>query len=174
MQHNSTTQPSHPGQPTMAEELSAWADDQLTATESSRVQNALKNDAQLQASWNQWHLIGDVMRSASLARTTNVADQIAERLKAEPIHFSSSKLQARKAFMRKPRFIYAAASAAAVAFVAVVALAPQMQDNIAPMLLAGKPSATPITPSQLEDPRLRELLDTHGAMAFRPVSVEAR
>jgi negative regulator of sigma E activity len=174
MQHNSTSQPSNPGQPTMAEELSAWADDQLTATESARVQNALKHDPQLQASWNQWHLIGDVMRSASLARTTNVAEQVAQRLKAEPIHFSSSKLQARKALLRKPRFIYAAASAAAVAFVAVVAITPQMQDNIAPMLLAGKPSATPITPSQLEDPRLRELLDTHGAMAFRPVSVEVR
>jgi sigma-E factor negative regulatory protein RseA len=174
MQHDNTSPQINHGPANLAEELSAWADDQLTATESARVQNALKNDSQLKAQWDQWHLIGDVMRSASLARSSNVADQISKRLAAEPVHFSPAKLKARKVLFGKPRFIYAAASAAAVAFVAVVALAPQMQENIAPMLLAGKSSATPISPSQLEDPRLRELLDTHGAMAFRPVSVEVR
>lgn len=173
-QHNA----SHPN-PELAEKVSAWLDDSLEASQANGLSQAVLNDAVLQERWKDWNLIGDVMRSASLAQPTNLADQVAARLQSEPVHFPgvASRASGRSsaaARLRRHRVAYGVAAAAAVAFVSVVALAPQMQQSIAPVLMAGSAPAAPATPTQLDDPRLRELLDTHGSMAFRHVSAEVR
>jgi sigma-E factor negative regulatory protein RseA len=157
-----------------AEQVSAWMDDQLTSEESQGLIQSLQKDATLTRQWDRWHLIGDVMRTESLARGSTVAQRVAQQLDSEPVHFPTKKTRPLSDRRRRLGLAYGVASAAAIAFVAFVAFTPQMQDTLTPTLLAGKTPAQPITPSQLEDPRLRELLDAHGAMALRPVSVELR
>lgn len=159
-----------------AEQLSAWLDDSLEPHQSQTLAKAVLTETLLNERWKDWNLIGDVMRSASLARPTRLSDQVAERLTREPIHMqpAANRVSHAAARLRRHRVAYGVAAAAAVAFVSVVALAPQMQQTIAPVLMAGSTPAAPATPTQLDDPRLRELLDTHGSMAFRPVSAEVR
>jgi sigma-E factor negative regulatory protein RseA len=173
MQHN---QNSTITDSSTAERVSAWMDDSLSAQESADLYRAVSSDQSLQAKWHGWHLIGDVMRSASLAQPQPVSRRVAEQLATEPIHFlaASSRKEKRQGALSRRRVTYGLATAAAVAFVSVVALAPQTQQNFTQSVLAGSSPAVPIAPSQLEDPRLRELLDTHGSMAVRPVSFELR
>lgn len=161
---------------TAAERVSAWMDDSLTSQEASDLYQAVSSEQGLRAKWSEWHLIGDVMRSASLAKPVGVADRISELLAKEPVHSRSGPAhrEKRQAMLSRRRVTYGLATAAAVAFVSVVAIAPQTQQGFTPAILASSPPAVPIQPSQLEDPRLRELLDTHGSMAIRPVSFELR
>jgi sigma-E factor negative regulatory protein RseA len=160
----------------VAERVSAWIDGSLSSQEASDLYRTVSSDPSLQAKWHEWHLIGDVMRSASLAKSAGVADRVAELLAKEPIHFlpATAGREKRQAMLSRRRVTYGLATAAAVAFVSVVAIAPQTQQGFSPAMLASSPPAVPIQPSQLEDPRLRDLLDTHGSMAIRPVSFELR
>lgn len=166
------------------EAISSWMDGETEARQSEGLPSQVLQDAESRRRWNEWHLIGDVMRSPSLGRDTALADRIAQRLVAEPVLLPSSDLRStRRQLVRKSRVAAAAAAAAAVAFVAVVAVAPQIHQDGVPGLIAAtgfgaKPSLSSLEQASVqsipEDPRLRDLLETHGSMSIRPVSFEAR
>lgn len=165
------------------EQLSSWMDGETDARQSDALPSQVLDDAQSRQRWNDWHLIGDVMRSPSLGRGTGLADRVAKQLATEPVLLPSTGLRsARRDRVRKSRIAAAVAVAAAVAFVAVVAVAPQM-DQSGSGLLATMGSGSKLSTSgteqassqaMLEDPRLRDLLETHGSMSVRPVSFETR
>jgi len=159
-----------------AERVSAWIDGGLSSQEASDLYPRVASDPALQAKWHEWHLIGDVMRSASLAKSAGVTDRVAELLAKEPIHLlpAAARREKRLTVLSRRSVTYGLATAAAVAFVSVVTLGPQTRQSVTPSMLASNSSAMPIRPSQLDDPRLRDLLDTHGSMAVRPVSFELR
>ncbi len=172
------------------EELSTWIDGELDANARPNITSEILASDQARRDWDQWHLIGDVMRSASIARTTSVAERVAQALTNEPIHMPHAQpnvaatMRSRSASRQNARWFGSAAAAAAVAFVAYLAFAPQMQDSAVTQMLAGGPATTSpsasaiapdrLTPVVLEDPRLRDLLDAHGTMSIRPVAVEVR
>lgn len=162
-----------------AEHLSAFMDDGLHPADATKISEHLIADENLKSRWSEWHFIGDVMRSASLASHHVKTAEIAEKLRSEPIHLPQGSpsgaqvpqgISSNRFAKRRPRWLYAGAAAAAVAFVSFVALAPQMQSVMPPALVATSQPAKPVSPTQLEDPQLRELLDRHGSMAIRPVS----
>lgn len=168
------------------EEMSSWMDGEADARQAESMPLHILQDSENRRRWDQWHLIGDVMRSASLGRKSQVAHRVAAQLASEPVLFSSNKARtSRRDIVRRSRLAYAAAVAAALGFVAMVALAPQMDEGgVAGMLaatgLGGKPQVLPSGTEQAsalsmpEDPRLRELLEAHGSMSIRPVSIEVR
>lgn len=168
------------------EDISAWMDGAADPGRDRQIGDQVLDTAEARARWNEWHLIGDVMRSNSLAQPSSLTDKVARRLASEPVHLSRSRsvvVPERRVVRRKP-LVYGAAVAAAVAFVTLVAVAPQMHQGGVGELLAGAlapPAAQsgrqpvePFSPLVAEDPRLRDMLDAHGSMSIRPVSVEIR
>jgi len=157
------------------EEMSSWMDGEMESNLTEPMSEHILASDQARQDWDRWHLIGDVMRSASVARSTSVASRVADALAHEPLHFPRATAVACTA--RKPRLAYGAAAAAAVAFVAYMALAPQMQEGT---MMARAPgtvttaSVERLTPVVLDDPRVRDLIDAHGSMSIRPVSAEVR
>lgn len=166
------------------EEMSSWMDGEADGRHAESMSSTVLNDADHRKRWNEWHLIGDVMRSASLGVTTNVADRVAARLASEPLHMAPRKPQSsRRDLVHRSRVAAAVAAVAAVAFVALVALAPQMHEGgvsglIAATGLGGSTPAANIEQASVQvmpdDPRLREALEAHGSMSIRPVSIEVR
>ncbi|WVN42638.1 RseA family anti-sigma factor [beta proteobacterium MWH-UniP1] len=164
------------------EKLSSFMDGETEQSSASVSAAEILEDSESRQRWQDWHLIGDVMRSNSLATKSSVANKIAQQLEFEPIHFPRATA-VKKPVARRPRLVYGSAIAAAIAFVAVIAVAPQMQQTGITGLIAGQFGGgaamtakldQPATPVMLEDPRLRDLLDAHGSMSIRPVSAEVR
>ena len=173
------------------EEISAWMDGAAEPGREDGIASRVSADPDSRSRWDDWHLIGDVMRSASVARTTSVADRVAEALADEPVHMPRAQAArgtaasgTRRASRQSVRWFGGAAAAAAVAFVAYLAFTPQMQESGVSQMLAGLPgtpsspsstmSPDRLTPVVLEDSRLRDLIDAHGTMSIRPVAVEVR
>jgi sigma-E factor negative regulatory protein RseA len=163
------------------EELSSFVDGESTSGGTATMTAKVLSDADSRQRWHDWHLIGDVMRSESLASTSaSIANKLSSQLASEPVHLARPSA-AKKPIHRRPRLVYGSAIAAAIAFVSVIALAPQMQQTGITGLIAGQFGGAVIatsdqraTPVMLEDPRLRDLLDAHGSMSIRPVSAEVR
>lgn len=144
------------------EELSAWMDGQAQPGRAEAMVKTVLEDPQSRARWNEWHLIGDVMRSAALAKPTSVADGVAKALAKEPVHLpvaASPQAQATSTptstpiRRRMPRAMAGGAIAAALAFVVLVTVAPQMQQADGPGQLAegGRaPQALAVGPNQDE------------------------
>lgn len=170
-----------------SEQLSAWIDNELTPDQGGRLAQTVMSTQPLREQWDEWHLIGDVMRSAPLAKPTQLGQRISAALKTEPIHLPTPQTRAPRRVNRQRQWMYGGAAAAAIAFVALVTLAPQMQDGSLNSFLAMSGSSSgassqnvaqratePAMPVPVQDPRLRELMDAHGSMSIRPVSVEVR
>lgn len=135
------------------EELSAWMDGQAQAGRAEAMVKTVLQDPESRARWNDWHLIGDVMRSTALAQPTSVADAVSKALANEPIHLpvaSASRVQPAGAPVRRrmPRAMAGGAVAAALAFVVFVAVAPQMQQADGPTQMAGSGAALQSPDSQ--------------------------
>ncbi|MEY2681484.1 MAG: hypothetical protein EBU74_06135 [Betaproteobacteria bacterium] len=171
------------------EELSEWMDGQAGEGQAELMAKKILQDPESRARWNDYHLIGDAMRSASLARKSNIADAVAQALESEPVHFSAAAITSanpsRVGRRKISRAVSGLAVAAGLAFVVFVAVAPQMQAPGGPeQLAAGSPAieatnspaaaSTATTTAVLQDTRLRELFDAHGSMSIRPVSTEIR
>jgi len=168
------------------ENLSAWIDGELDHARASALPNQILESAEMRQSWSEWHLVGDLMRSTGVARRSTLTRRIVEQIEAEPLHHFPKNPQPRygaglwSGISGRTRLIYGSAVAAAVAFVAFVALAPQMHEHgFVEVLASAIPesvtlSQRPAPPVLLEDPRLRELLEAHGSMSIRPVSAEVR
>ena len=102
----------------MKEKLSAMMDDALAEGERESCVRRLKEDDELRAAWDVYHLIGDTLRGHTAPQ---VAEQVRARLAAEP-----TILAPRRAERARGRLAWyplaAAASVAAVALVGWLAL----------------------------------------------------
>lgn len=163
-----------------SENISSFMDGEVDPQMANQLAAQVLEDADSRQCWREWHMIGDVMRSSSLGNTSSIANRISKQLESEPIHFPRAAAL-KKPVNRRPRLVYGSAIAAAIAFVAVIAVAPQMQQTGITGLIAGQFGGAAVTakldqptPVMLEDPRLRDLLDAHGSMSIRPVSAEVR
>jgi len=103
----------------MKEKLSAMMDDALDHGERERCVQRLKEDAELRAAWDVYHLIGDTLRGHTAPQ---IAEQVHARLAAEPTVLAPRARLERA----RPRLagypLAAAASVAAVALVGWLAL----------------------------------------------------
>ena len=102
----------------MKSELSAMMDDAAEDHESERCVNRLKDDPELRATWDLYHLIGDALRGHT---APDVAERVQHRLAAEPTVFAPRAIEPPR--RRATRYALAvAASVAAVALVGWMAL----------------------------------------------------
>ena len=122
----------------MKEQLSAMMDGALADDECDGCVRRLKDDPELRAAWDVYHLIGDSMRGHM---APHVADRVRARLAAEP-----TILAPRRAAPARTRLAWyplaAAASAAAVALVGWLALPLfDLQPGAGPQVIARSPEA---------------------------------
>ena len=107
----------------MSEKLSAWMDGELGDDEARALLPRLKQDARLRQDWDCYHAIGDALRGV---HGRELCADVRARLEAEPTVLAPRRLG------RRPRPVRAAlslaASAAAVAFVAWMALSGTTQE----------------------------------------------
>jgi len=100
----------------MKEKLSAMMDDALADGERESCVRRLKDDDELRAAWDIYHLIGDTLRGHT---APHVADEVRARLADEPTVLAPRRAE-------RPRLAWyplaAAASVAAVALVGWLAL----------------------------------------------------
>lgn len=164
------------------EDISSWMDGEDPSAASAAMPEKILHDPENRQRWNEWHLIGDAVRSASLARSSSVAHRVAQRLESEPLHFPRATAFRKASPRYRSSLVYGGAVAAAVAFVAFITFGPPMQQGGFVDMLAGNLPSTlvvrakeaPMTSVVLEDARVRDLIDAHGSMSIRPVSVEVR
>lgn len=71
----------------MNESISALMDAELEEPDSIEILKNLKLNEELQQVWDEYHLIGDAIRSNSLL-TINVREQVSSKIQAEPIVFA--------------------------------------------------------------------------------------
>lgn len=71
------------------ENLSAWIDGELDHARASALPNQILQSAEMRQSWSEWHLVGDLMRSAGAARQSTLTKRIVEQIKSEPVHLPS-------------------------------------------------------------------------------------
>ncbi len=161
------------------EKLSAWIDGELEPDQARGAPVNVLADPELARRWQDWHLVGDVMRSSSLAIASSaVSRKVSEQLASEPLHFlpTDSQQSVRAQARNRSRLVYGGAIAAAIAFVSLVTLAPQMQTNFGELVASAVPGmnpavvAQPLEPVMLADPRVSELMEAHGSMSIRTVS----
>jgi sigma-E factor negative regulatory protein RseA len=102
----------------MKQKLSAMIDDAAEDQECESCVKHLKNDPELRAAWDIYHLIGDALRGHT---APEIATRVQERLAAEPTVFTPRAIAPPR--WRAPRYALSlAASVAAVALVAWMAL----------------------------------------------------
>lgn len=161
------------------EQLSAWMDGELDSQQARDAAARVLSDPELHDRWQGWHLAGDALRSSSLAiRPSKLVSRVSVQLESEPLHMAhlAASRPSRVRGAGRSRLIYGGAIAAALAFVSLVAIAPQMQSNLDELVALAMPGsggalvAQPLEPVMLSDPRLTELLEAHGSMSIRTVS----
>ncbi|AUH51539.1 anti-sigma 24 factor [Chromobacterium sp. ATCC 53434] len=99
----------------MKETISALVDGELDGTAAGKAISAIAGDKDLDAAWEQYHLIGDAMRSGRMAGL-DVRARVAERLAEEPTVLAPRRWMR----PRRARAASAVALAASVSFAAVV------------------------------------------------------
>jgi sigma-E factor negative regulatory protein RseA len=123
--------------------ISALMDGELGADEARRQIVSLKDDQALRTRWDEFHLIGDALRGESLL-SPQFGDALARRLAAEPTILAPRRL--RSPVKRATTYaMSAAASLAAAALVAWVALTPTTPAMVAQQ---PAPASTPIKPAE--------------------------
>ena len=102
----------------MKQRLSAMMDDAAEDDECESCVKRLKDDPELRATWNVYHLIGDALRGHT---APDVAERVQQRLATEPTVFAPRAIEPPR--RRATRYALSmAASVAAVAFVGWMAL----------------------------------------------------
>ena len=139
----------------MNEELSAWVDDELDGRTGEHLLNAVAKDDELRRAWDNYHLIGDVLRGTQAGGMARA--RFAARLAAEPtivaprLRPSASDGAAAAAAMatravRPTRWLASvAAGMAAVGFVGWVAWPGGPDPTRSVALVAPPPAAPSIT-----------------------------
>ena len=122
------------------ERISSLMDGELDAHEAGRELNRLKTDAESRATWETFHLIGDVMRGDH-AVSARLSARLHERLAAEPTVLAPRRAPVRRVMTYA---MSAAASFSAVALVGWMAFYSPLSPQ--PAQVASTPVATPTVP----------------------------
>ncbi|MFC5498782.1 sigma-E factor negative regulatory protein [Caenimonas terrae] len=168
----------------MHEMISALADGQLRGEALERTIGLVATDAQARAAWHTYHLIGDVLRSGSLATGTEPAAFLAgfqvrlerEQANPRPEAGAPAPLPAQSQQVVRPRgdaandgsfrwkLVAGFASLAAVTAIGWTAVGDSMRAQ-QPQLASARPAAAVASlehpPAMIRDPRLDELLAAH-------------
>jgi sigma-E factor negative regulatory protein RseA len=140
----------------MKTELSALVDGETESHEIRAVLSALKSNVDLRDAWNQYHLIGDVLRGEA-ELDSDITSSVMQRLAEEPVVLAPSAL--RQANWQRP-LAALAASVAGVAVVGWLALSPSQPREQA--LIAKTETATQrVQPMAASD--MQEYLLAHQA-----------
>ncbi|MES9872717.1 MAG: sigma-E factor negative regulatory protein [Candidatus Sedimenticola sp. 6PFRAG7] len=135
------------------EQLSALLDDELSPEQAADTLSRLRENDELRAAWDRYHLIGDVMRGESVrVSTADVADPVRTSLEDEPAIVAVRKPNQDSKMPGKAtvRWVKPAAGAALAASVAVVAvmLSPQVEQ-----IIPGNETIVATAPTQISYPR---------------------
>lgn len=126
---------------TNAQRLSALQDDELDSASTSRLLDALAQEPPLRATWERYHLIGQVIRGEQIDLThCGIAERVRAALDDEPLPFVSRR---RLRLPMRRRHAMSMALAATVAFVALFTAPLLFQD--VPRQLAHTPPAPTTT-----------------------------
>jgi sigma-E factor negative regulatory protein RseA len=145
----------------MSRELSALLDDELEIHEEPALWSSLKTDSQLRDRWQEYQLIGDALRSKpNLA--CDITASVMRELADEPVVFAP---RVRPARTWSNTIMALAASAAGIAVVGWLALAPQGKGSSEVQLAAAEtPQASVAAPSANRED-MQEYLLTHQTNA---------
>ena len=124
----------------MTSRISALMDSELERKDAEGAIEALRNDGEARDAWRLYHLIGDAMRDPHLV-SEGFAARVAARLADEPTVLSPRTRPVLE--QRRWQLLSAAASFAAIAFVASVAFGPQ-ESAMSPPLAQSGPPLTPV------------------------------
>jgi len=169
-----------------AELLSAFIDDDLTATEAQQVAAQLSADPEQRATALRYWIISDAMGAVKAPdHRPDLCAQIAQRIAQEPVYMPQAARLARVGQNRKPMTpaLRLVASVAAVVFVGAgafftLSLPTGVGDGVS---VASAPSASgplgqgrtppaasgPLMLTSFDSPQGRALLDAHGASHVR-------
>lgn len=141
----------------MSNQISALMDGELDAVEADSLLIAIRKNQALRQNWDDYHLIGDVLRQSTVT-SSDLADKIAACLKNEP-----TILAPHKSAPRKREYIAwsAAASFAAVAIVALASLKFSATSENHDALSAQSNSAINTVATAQSNPNLNEYLVAH-------------
>lgn len=112
------------------EQVSALLDNELSPREASEALGRLQECDDLQAQWNRFHLIGDVMRGeASQVNASETAMRVRQSLQSEPAIIAAPKMKA--LLQQGPLWMRTLAGAGLAASVAALAVltAPYLLDS---------------------------------------------
>lgn len=142
------------------EELSAFMDDEA-------VPSGQGPSPDERATWHEYHLIGDVLRSADTARGDGLrfAASVMQRLESEPVILVPVPRQGKRVLRR---WAPGLAAAAAVLMTTVVVLLGDSTSSSAPAWVAGAPASAP-------NPAAAAYLyahQVHAPMPVRPASFQ--
>jgi sigma-E factor negative regulatory protein RseA len=146
------------------EQLSAMADDELSAVERPLLLGRLQRDPELRACLGRYQLIGEVMRGGIAATATlGVAARVQRALAADsPMHVPAAGMNnSRPVWLRPLAGVAVAASVAVVAVLSVNSLRETETESV-PALASGESaagSATPVTQVSESDGEQWERLD---------------
>lgn len=117
----------------MKEQLSALIDGEFDTHNADHLLIVAKSDGELRRAWNEYHMIGDVMRGDALLHR-NVASRILHALDAEPTVIAPAMVKtatpdAKQPFFKKTAFWSVAASVTAVMFVGLMLLQQQKAEH---------------------------------------------
>jgi len=133
----------------MKSKISALMDGELDARERHEPLSALGGDREAQETWRTYHLISDALRGSALL-SADCAARVSQRLAEEPALLGPLPSDVRPP-ERGRWFVPSAlaASAAAIALVGWVALAPQPGTGLAPVAKVAPPVVVAAEPARL-------------------------
>ncbi|RXZ44278.1 sigma-E factor negative regulatory protein [Crenobacter cavernae] len=147
----------------MKESVSALMDGEIDEQEAARTLNALGQDPDLKASWDEYHLIGDALRNNALL-SVSVAPAVSRQVESEPTVLAPRQ---RRSFHSGK--IATWALAASVSFAAVVAWQQFGRDPG----LSTAPTVALAVPTPTMSARDDSYLTAHQEIATDPVVVKA-
>ena len=152
----------------MNEKISTLMDGELAREEALQVIRHLGNEADRRATWDEYHLIGDVLRGESagaVARRKDTAAAIFARLADEPTILVPAAIKVQPV-QTKTRFALAmAASVVTVSAIAVVALK-QQGGVVAPVQTVQQVAPQPLMQAATQaDVRVNDYLSIHRQFA---------
>lgn len=141
----------------MKEQLSALIDGEFDTQNADHLLIVAKSDGELRRAWNEYHMIGDVMRGDAVYYR-NAASRILDALDAEPTVIAPAMANAaqvaiKQPFFKKTAFWSVAASVTAVMFVGLMLLQQQ------------KAEQTLVTPIEIAENLPNEYLAAHQTYA---------
>lgn len=143
------------------ERISAMMDGELEADDAAQDVNRIKQDPTLRESWDTFHLIGDAMRGGQLL-SAEFSSRFAQRLADEPTVLAPQRRPGRRIPAAVSYALSAAASFAAIAAVAWVALSGSTPGTVGePQAIAQAPAAVEVAPPPASMPAIAEAGPTH-------------